>query len=241
MTERPYPGAELDVFARAEQWKSYLVSEIGPYLGARVLEVGAGIGATTRAFCERGRSERERDMWMCLDPDPAHVRTLGALVERGELPGFCTVRCGTLGDLDRGALFDAILYVDVLEHIEDDAGEVRGAARHLRSGGHLVVLSPAHPWLYSPFDAAIGHHRRYTRASLRALAPGELEPVLLRYLDSVGLLAAAANRAALRQSHPTLRQILVWDRLMVRASRRLDPVLGHRLGRSVLGIWRRAR
>jgi SAM-dependent methyltransferase len=238
MTERAYAGGELDVFAQAEHWKRYLVSQIAPFLGPRVLEVGAGIGATTRAFCEGERGEREA--WVCLDPDPQHAREIGALVEQGALPAWCTVRCGTLGDLDPSASFDAIAYLDVLEHIEDDAGETGRAALHLAPGGHLVVLSPAHPWLYSPFDAAIGHHRRYTKETLRALGPAGLELVRLRYLDSVGLLAAAANRTALRQSNPTLRQIQLWDRLLVRASVRLDPVLGYRVGKSVLGIWRRA-
>ena len=61
----------------------------------------------------------------------------------------------------------------------------------------------------------------------------------LIYLDSVGLLASAGNRLLLRQSMPTERQILAWDRLMIPVSRVIDPVFGHRLGKSVLGVWRR--
>jgi hypothetical protein len=79
--------------------------------------------------------------------------------------------------------------LDVLGHIEDDDAELRLAARYLRKGGHLIVLAPAHQFLYSPFDGAIGHFRRHCRRSLRAAAPPELSFVLLRYLDSAGLMA----------------------------------------------------
>lgn len=59
------------------------------------------------------------------------------------------------------------------------------------------------------------------------------------YLDSVGLLASAANRIFLRSARPTLFQVRLWDRFFVRCSRLLDPLLGHSIGKSVLGVWRK--
>ena len=88
----------------------------------------------------------------------------------------------------------------MLEHIEDDAAEVRRAAEALAPGGHLLALSPAQPWLFSPFDAEIGHFRRYTKKSFAALAPPGLTAVKLVYLDSVGMAASLANRLLLRSS-----------------------------------------
>jgi SAM-dependent methyltransferase len=163
---------------------------------------------------------------------------LADAVSRGVLPACCRVQRGTVRALPADARFDAVLYVDVLEHIEDDAAELAAAARVLRAGGVLIVLAPAHEWLYSPFDRAIGHYRRYTRRSLAAVAPAGLRRLVLRYLDSVGLLASAGNRFLLRKSLPTVRDIARWDQLMVPLSRRLDPWLGYRLGKSVVGIWR---
>jgi hypothetical protein len=156
------------------------------------------------------------------------------------VPGCCRVVVGTLEDASVSSEpFDTILYVDVLEHIEDDRGELALAARLLKPGGHLVVLSPAHRWLYTAFDSVIGHHRRYTRADLRAITPTGLALVRLDYLDSVGLLASLGNRLLLRQALPTPGQIALWDRVLVRLSTRLDPLFGNRLGKSVLGVWRR--
>ena len=160
------------------------------------------------------------------------------VIAKGELPVACRARTGTVRGLQGEPGFDAILYIDVLEHIADDAAELAAAARLLRPGGALIVLAPAHPWLYSPFDRAIGHHRRYTRRSLARIAPPGLRRLVLRYLDSVGLLASAGNRFLLRRSLPTPRDIARWDGLMVPISRRLDAWLAFRVGKSVLGVWR---
>jgi SAM-dependent methyltransferase len=234
MTDYTYVGAELDLFAAATNWKSYLRRQVEPYLGRDVLEVGAGFGGTTRLLC-RG----DHDAWTCLEPDPALAGRLAESVGSGDLPACCRVEVGTLADLPGGAEYDTLLYIDVLEHIEDDAAEMARAAGHLKPGGHVVVLSPAHQWLFTPFDKAIGHYRRYTKGTLKAAAPSGLELVRLAYLDAVGLLASLGNKLVLNRSMPKPSQIAVWDRLMVPMSRALDPLLAHSVGKSVLGVWRR--
>lgn len=230
-----YVGSELELFEAAVTWKSYVRDQIAPHLGPVVIEVGAGIGSTTRALIT-GRHER----WTCLEPDPEMAARIERSVAEGTLPAFCEAATGTLSGHETAAEpVDAILYIDVLEHIENDAEEVRLASRLLRPGGRLVVLAPAHQWLYSPFDEAIGHHRRYSRSSLSALTCEGLRLTTLRSLDAIGLLASAGNRFLLRDAHPTAAQIRIWDRVLVRASRVVDPVLGYRLGKSVLAVWER--
>lgn len=224
-----YQGSELDLFAAARRWKDYFAAAIRPYLRGAVLEVGAGIGTNT-ALLAPGR----QGSWLCVEPDPGLAdRIRGGLGDGSPV----AVRTGTLADLGCGERFDTILYLDVLEHIADDRGELERAANHLAAGGHLVILAPAHMWLYSPFDRAIGHFRRYTRRGLAAIMPPRLKKVELRYMDSVGLLASAANRFLLNQAAPGPSQIATWDGWMVPISRRLDPLLGGRVGKSVLGVW----
>ena len=226
-----YIGSELQLFAKAANWKAYYGGKVKKYLAGDVLEVGSGIGATTQALCD-GSARR----WVCLEPDPEMSQETASGIAAGRLPRCCEARAGTVRDLGAGELFDAILYIDVLEHIEDDAGELAAASDHLKTPGRLVVLSPAHQWLYTPFDREIGHHRRYNKKSLLAAAPPGLRRVELRYLDSVGLLASLGNRLLLRSSMPTEQQIRLWDRLMVPASRIVDPALNFTLGKSILGV-----
>jgi 2-polyprenyl-3-methyl-5-hydroxy-6-metoxy-1,4-benzoquinol methylase len=93
-----------------------------------------------------------------------------------------------LPDIKAQEKFDVILYIDVLEHIKEDASELGQAAQHLKANGVIIVLAPAFPWLYTPFDAAIGHFRRYTRNSLRAIAPLGLREEKSIYPDAFGVL-----------------------------------------------------
>src|SRR6185369_13581049 len=124
-------------------------------------------------------------------------------IEHRDVPAACRLFVGTIGDLPASERATSVLYIDVLEHIENDAREVDIAATRLQLGGHLVALSPAHQWLFSAFDAAIGHHRRYSAAMCRRLTVPGLRLVALRYLDSVGMLASAANKLLLRAAMPT--------------------------------------
>jgi len=224
-----YVGSELDLFALASNWKRYWTDEIRPYLRGRVLEIGAGIGSNTVALADRTRD------WTCLEPDATLAdRLRRQLAEAGwSIP----VVHGTIADLSSDHRFDSALYIDVLEHIEDDRGELQRVTTLLQPGGRLIVLAPAHQFLFSPFDRAVGHCRRYSRGSLLAAAPAGLRVERAVYLDSVGALASAANRFALRQSMPKARQLKFWDSMLVPISRVLDPIFGYRLGKSVMVIW----
>ena len=229
-----YVGSELELFAQATNWKSYIAATLRPHLGARVLEVGAGIGGNIPALFGGGVRE-----WVALEPDAEQARRISEAVVAGKLPPATRVITGTLDTLDDARLFDAILYIDVIEHIDDDADELHRAMRKLVPGGRLIVLVPAHQFLFSPFDAAIGHYRRYSRAGLRGIGPAGSRLEMLRMMDSVGFFAGLANRMVLRAAMPSARQIQVWDRLMVPVSRWLDPMLSYRFGKSIVAVWSR--
>lgn len=231
MSDFTYVGSELELFAAVHNWKSYWAGRVRPFLRGDVIEVGAGIGSNT-AWMHPGGDVR----WVCLEPDN---RLTGQIPKQLADGRSCEVVGGTLADLEAARKFDTIIYIDVLEHIEDDAGELRLAASRLRPGGHVVVLSPAHQQLYTPFDAAIGHYRRYNRSMLRAISPKTCALARLEYLDSAGLFLSAANRLFLKQSMPTARQLQFWDRCVIPISRLVDPVLLRKAGKSILAVWRR--
>jgi SAM-dependent methyltransferase len=231
--EYVYEGSELELFERCVQWKSYLRRQLHEHIRGDVLEVGAGIGATTRCLCD-GR----QTSWVALEPDATMSRELEVKFAADPLPIPVEVACGTLATFDAQRRFDAVLYIDVLEHIEADREELRRATSFLKPGGEIVVLAPAHGWLYSDFDRAIGHHRRYNAKKLRGLRPEGVTEVRMLYLDAVGLLALLGNRFLLRASLPTPGQLRFWDSVLVRTSRCVDPLLGHRLGKAIVAVWR---
>lgn len=236
MHEGSYAGRELALFARAIRWKSYFSYLIIPYLHGSVLEVGAGTGNTTPFLNRSGAIA----LWTLLEPDADFCAQLQRDIEAGTLPGNCTVINGDLQALSSESHYDVILYIDVLEHIECDNEELTNAAKKLHPGGVIVVLSPAHAWLYSRFDRALGHFRRYNKKSLTcAAAATGLKLVELRYLDAAGSLLSLANRLLLRQSYPNARQIATWDRIFIPVSLLLDRLLCYTFGKSILAIWKK--
>ena len=205
-------------------------SHLRPYVKGDVLEVGAGIGSNTKVYFDGSQNR-----WVCLEPDAS----LAQRIPRSGPLERCEIFVGTLAEMPTDNRFDSIIYIDVLEHIDDDHREMALAADRLKPGGYLSVLSPAHQWLYTPFDAAVGHRRRYSKADLRHLTPASVAIQKLLFLDSVGLLASLANRTVLKSATPSVKQIKVWDRLLVPISRLVDPILAYSLGKSILAVWQK--
>jgi SAM-dependent methyltransferase len=234
MSEFKYVGSELDLFAAVSNWKSYWSSQIRPFLIGNILEVGAGIGSNTQ-FLDPGGTGR----WVCLEPDPQLAAQLVKKFGETKTRRTYETVCGTLQSL-AAQQFDTIIYIDVLEHIENDREELNRAASHLRPGGHLIVLAPAHQHLFSPFDAAIGHFRRYNRPTLRALSPSSLRLERMRYLDCAGLILSAANMLLLRQSMPTKAQLRFWDRWIIPISRVFDKLFLYSIGKTIIAVWTKA-
>jgi SAM-dependent methyltransferase len=229
-----YIGQELDLFTEARRWKAYVRSALAPYIRGNVLEVGAGLGTTTRAL-----RDATPDRWTCLEPDATLATRLTESLQAEPLPTPVEVRIGTVAELDPSERFDSILYIDVLEHIANDVQELERAQACLHPGGRLIVLCPAHNYLFSPFDQAIGHHRRYDRRMIRALNPPGVQLETCFYLDSLGILLSLGNRLLLRSATPTHAQIAFWDTWIVPTSRVVDRLTLRNLGKTVIAAWRK--
>jgi len=224
-----YPGGELELFKDARRWKGYWSGQVKAFVNGRVLDAGCGIGANAEWLMHLGVTS-----YTFLEPDagllaqvPRHTNhPLIAAAERIH---------GTTADLSHRA-FDTILYIDVIEHIADAQAELRRAYDLLAPDGRLIILVPAFQYLFSEFDAAIGHHRRYSKGLLQEHLPEELQLVRLHYLDCLGLALSLGNKWLLKQPAPTAAQIRFWDRRVVPASRVLDPITCHSFGRSLLCV-----
>jgi ubiquinone/menaquinone biosynthesis C-methylase UbiE len=228
-----YPGEELILFEKATKWKKYFSSFIQPFIKKEVIEAGAGLGSNTLLL-----NNGSAHSWTLLEPDTQMSALLQKKISEHSLPANCTLVSGTIKEL-KGQHPDTIIYIDVLEHIEKDKEELQAAAELLSPGGHLIVLSPAFQSLFSAFDKAIGHYRRYTKASLKKVVPGKLEKVQLRYLDSTGYFMSLMNRALLRQKYPTQKQVNFWNDYAIPVSRITDRIVLFSFGKTILGTWKK--
>ncbi len=227
-----YQGGELALFAHAKNRKRYFCAQLAAYVSGNVAEIGAGNGGTTAVL-----SALPHTRWCAVEPDRDLLSEIIAKKQAGALPLTVEPILGDLSALDPRTKFDTILYIDVLEHIAHDREQLELAAGHLSARGFLVVLAPAYQNLFTGFDEAIGHYRRYTAAGLRAISPERLTLKASFYLDSIGVLTSVINKVVLRAAQPTLRQIIFWDRVLVPISMVTDKVIRRSFGRSVVVVW----
>jgi SAM-dependent methyltransferase len=91
--------------------------------------------------------------------------------------------------------FDAVLALDVLEHLDDDTAGLREAARLVKPGGLLLVTVPALPSLWGGQDIVSSHRRRYTRSTFtEAFVRAGLPAPRATYFNTFLFPAVAAVR-----------------------------------------------
>lgn len=229
-----YIGSELSLFEKAYNWKYYYCNFIKPYLHGSVLEVGAGLGGNTLILCDGTQRE-----WTCLEPDSSLLELVTAKLSKIDRLKCCNIMKGTISDIPSDKSYDSIVYIDVLEHIENDSLELKLSSKHLKKNGFLIILAPANNKLYSTFDKTIGHYRRYSKFSLSSIIPEKYILLKIMHLDTVGFFASLLNRYFLKQCCPTEKQLLFWDKHLIPLSKFFDKVFFYSIGKSVLGIWKR--
>lgn len=216
---------------RVDLW---LYAEIAPYVGQRVLEIGCGLGNFARYLtrCE---------LYLGTDlsaESVAHVNRLyhdqphmQARVADVTSPSFLSLA---------GLQVDTIFSLNVLEHVEDHAEALRNAKAVLEPGGALILVVPAHAWLYGTMDRALGHCRRYSKEAMAALL-GEvgLALVKLKYLNALGALGWYVNGRIRRQQTPPANQLRLFNKL-VPLVQRMERAAPPPFGISLLAVARKA-
>jgi SAM-dependent methyltransferase len=190
----------------ADRFTSWVVSEIRPYLGRAILEVGCGTGTFTRHLAA------EADRVLALDIDERFATAARvALADMAHVRVECAD--ATAGSLGGG--FDTVVLLDVLEHIADDVGFLRQLRGTLQPGGRIVIKVPAIPRLYCGMDSAIGHHRRYDRRSLaRALGEAGFALASCRPFNAAAIAGWWLNGKVLKRTIPPAEQVGAFDRLV---------------------------
>lgn len=150
--------------------------------GRRVLDLGCGAGGLSAELLRQGCEVTSQDY------SEAMVAMCRRYLDSQGLPSG-SVRRGGAGDLVDEGVFDTVVALDVIEHIEDDHDALLKMHRALKPSGELVLSVPALSELYGPKDEAIGHFRRYDRQPLLdALRRAGFEVQSVRYWNAIGVL-----------------------------------------------------
>jgi SAM-dependent methyltransferase len=225
-----YSGEELDSLGEARNYYGWISSRFAPWLGPRMVEAGAGIGTFT-AFLLAARPDGE-----VTAVEPA-ANNFPRLVRRWAGDARVKAVHGYLDDSLPAASADAVVAVNVMEHVHDDAAFLRAAERVLAPGGHVCLFVPALPALYGSLDEAFEHCRRYTRAGLEArfVAAG-LRPVSIQYMNLPGMVAWWLWAKLLRRRTITARDARTYDRWVVPLVRAVEDRVRPPVGNGLLAI-----
>ncbi len=192
-----------------------------PMLGRRILEIGAGNGNLTAFLLQHG------DVMATDVSDKALDRLRSRFGNRGSLE---VARWDVTEPFGLVRSFDTVVFVNVLEHIEDDGEALRNVRDVLEPGGRMILLVPQGMWLYGPFDSKIGHHRRYARENLsKLLAEQGFELKRLLYFNALGVPGWWVNAKLLGRDHISLRMLRLYNRVagpLLWAERRVGVPLG---------------
>lgn len=152
----------LHALAGAPRFNRWMAETISPYVGKRVLEIGAGIGNLTRMLAPR------RTSYVATDIDSEHIARLKTRFQHR--PNLRVAHCDLADAADfadlQGAM-DTVVCLNVLEHVEDAPAGLRNIHSALVPGGRAIILVPHDQRIFGTLDVALGHYLRYSHEELR--------------------------------------------------------------------------
>jgi SAM-dependent methyltransferase len=226
-----YPGRELEAMSSATNYHRWIFEEFRPFVGAKVAEVGAGLGGFSRVLLEVGL-ERLYAFEPARNLYPRLKANLASQVGASAINAFFT-----LSSLPESV--DTVVYVNVLEHIEDDLSELRTAHEALVRGGNLLIFVPALSWLFSEADRQMGHFRRYDKEELTDLVKhAGFQVEKSRYFDLVGIVPWYVY-FVLMQGSFSAGKVSLYDRMVVPLMRRIEAIGNPWIGKSLLLVARK--
>ena len=212
------------------RYRRFQLDLISPYCGRSVLEVGAGLGEFAQGFTGL-------DRLVVTDADPGAVELLAArFADRPEVEAR-QLALGREVALDKPV--DSVIAINVLEHLEDDAGALRSLANLVVPGGTIVLWVPGYQQLYGEFDRRVGHVRRYTPATVSdAVRRAGLQVEVAKPVNLLGGIAwwAAVRRGGSTSPNPKL--VALYDRFVVPATRAIESRIRVPFGQTVLCVAR---
>jgi SAM-dependent methyltransferase len=217
--------------AAAPRYNAWLIERVLPWVGRRVLEIGAGVG-TMSAFL----TDRERVV--LTDTNAGYLERLRARFAGQPQVRVMALRLpATNGDLQAERL-DTIICLNVLEHVREDEPSLATMFQLLQPGGRLVLLVPSLPAIYGTLDRALGHFRRYTPSELRQkYAAAGFRMRHLEYFNMAGIPGWWFTGRVLRRELIPAASLRWYDALVPLF--RLERFLPWRVGQSLIAVGER--
>jgi len=222
-------SSSLESLDNALNYRNWIFDLCAPHLGNSLLEIGAGHGTFTESFAEL--------VTVCaVEPGADSGATL---TQRFAGDENVEVVVGVADDVTATG-FDAAVMVNVFEHIDDEVGTLETVKQRLQPDGRLILWVPAFMLLYSPFDRALGHHRRYRlRPLVELIEANGFEVIERRYANLPGWFSWLLLVRILRQEPTNQTMVQLFDRFIVPVVRWIETRVRVPFGQSIFLVARR--
>ena len=232
-----YAGKDLEAMSFAVNYHRWILSLFKPYLGERVVEVGAGTGSFSELLLE----QRLQSLSL-VEPSVEMYQQLCRRMEEVSAPvkTYNDIFENVADRIRANERPDSIIYINVLEHIADDVHELSVINQTLAAGGRLLIFVPAFRWLYGSYDRQINHFRRYTRSELeqKCVAAG-FRVIASRYFDLLGVLPWWVKYRLLQSKNMEPGAVKFYDQRVVPIAKSLESRVTPPLGKNVLLVAER--
>ena len=161
--EDAHGGEILERLNRAPRFTRWMADVVRPYVGDRVLEIGAGTGNMSVHLMPRS-------VYWATDVNPHYLEYLETLCPTRPYMRIGYTDAMNPDSFPAGPNFDTVVCLNVIEHIQDDVGALRNILNVLDDGGRALILVPYGPKLFGSLDEVLGHCRRYTERQLVEVA-----------------------------------------------------------------------
>lgn len=228
----------LDAISSADKLNQWMFDTIKPYSSGKILEIGSGIGNISAYFFKAGfeitLSDIRENYCQILKNKFADQKTLKEVILLDLVAeDFDTRYKGLLNS------FDTVFALNVVEHIEDDQLAIKNAKKLLASGGHLIILVPAYPFLYNRFDEELYHFRRYSRTQLNTLFLNEQLKIVNTFsFNAAGIAGWYVSGKIQKNKTIPKNQISLYNKLVF-LFRIIDKILFNKIGLSVITVGKK--
>lgn len=231
-----YAGHDLEALADLPRYQDWILSRFHPHLRGDMVEYGAGIGNIAHMV------RPWVDRLTLVEPAGNLLPRLRQRFAGDDRVAVAEASIEEHATAQPAETFDAVMLVNVLEHVADDAAVLRQFHRILRPDGRLLLFVPALPALYSDMDRLLGHHRRYRRAPLMAaIAAAGFTAERCHYLDAAGALAWWLVFTKGRRTRFDTNAAALFDRVVVPLTRPLERLCPPPWGKNLVLVARKTQ
>jgi len=225
-----YFGKDIEAMSLALNQQDWILSELKPYLKGSVGEVGAGSGNFTELVCKQDISK--------LTAFEPSANMYSILAKRFLQNPKVTTHNGYLADSQDTCKnkFECMVYINVLEHIQDDRAELKHIHTSLKEKGVLFIFVPSLSFLYSDFDKTVGHYRRYHKKPLVNLVTQAGFNILkAKYMDMPGIIPWYLSMVLLK-GQLNGGKVSLYDKVAIPLIRKFEKIIVPPLGKNLLVI-----